>query len=65
MTNPNGIKTRDWVGRGEGGFGVVISVYIFYSSEDLDIISMGDEFLVMIGKVCHHILFSFELKHLT
>ena len=53
------------MGRGEGGFGVVISVYIFYSSEDLDIISMGDEFLVMIGKVCHHILFSFELKHLT
>ena len=50
-------------GSGGRGFGVVIAVYIFYSYEDLDVISMGDEFLVIIGKVCHHILFSLELKH--
>ena len=53
-------------GGGGGGKGVwcsYCSLQIFYSSEDLTVISMGDEFLVMIGKVCHHILFSFEQKH--
>ena len=56
------------LGGGGGGGGVwcsYCSLQIFYSSEDLTIILMGDEFLVMIGKVCHHILFSFEPKHLA
>ena len=61
MTNPK----RDQNAIFRVGVGVVVAVYNFYFSEDLDVISMGNEFLVMIGKVCHHILFSFELKYLT